>query len=300
MSRRSSRRPKKVPNRFDDMIHGLNSKNKSSVDKDTNEIVQSNEADVITDTGIGGNYFEEEVIDGDECNSNGFKNLIDNNEKCSISQPIIVNSVNIKNNVVDIENNVDFVNKASNVREANYDGSNDFQQQRYKQLGYVRVLVEIKAAKGFLDIIESIYVDGQCKNKRSRWVKVDMHGNQVFVAIARFKSSNAPMEKEKQAVKDRQKVNGTVNEELLRSEKVWNVERANVNEISKSVPTYSETMDWSYDMINYFKYAWEAMERRNNKDSEEKDVYENTESLLQNVIADEVIRKGCELGNNCQ
>ncbi|GKA51826.1 hypothetical protein Tco_0745022, partial [Tanacetum coccineum] len=41
------------------------------------------------------------------------------------------------------------------------------------RLGYVRVLVEIEASKGFLDNIEINYVDKQNKKKYAKWVKVE-------------------------------------------------------------------------------------------------------------------------------
>ncbi|GJV80225.1 protein kinase-like domain, concanavalin A-like lectin/glucanase domain protein [Tanacetum coccineum] len=41
-------------------------------------------------------------------------------------------------------------------------------------------------------------------------------------------------------------------------------------------------------MINYFKYQWDATERRESANNEVEDVFQNTKSGLQNVIADEV------------
>ncbi|GJW86811.1 hypothetical protein Tco_0162151 [Tanacetum coccineum] len=40
----------------------------------------------------------------------------------------------------------------------------------------------------------------------------------------------------------------------------------------KQQPSVSETKDWSYDMIKYFKYAWEAREKGEHEDSDEEDV----------------------------
>ncbi|GJX17729.1 RNA-directed DNA polymerase, eukaryota, reverse transcriptase zinc-binding domain protein [Tanacetum coccineum] len=62
---------------------------------------------------------------------------------------------------------------------------------------------------------------------------------------------------------------------------------------------FTNTKDWSYDMVSYFKYAWEAMIRRDAENSDEEDVEENTESVVQTVIADEVLGMVSDLNNNC-
>ncbi|GJY81540.1 RNA-directed DNA polymerase, eukaryota, reverse transcriptase zinc-binding domain protein [Tanacetum coccineum] len=54
-------------------------------------------------------------------------------------------------------------------------------------------------------------------------------------------------------------------------------------------PFIMDTKHWSYDMINYFKYAWEAMERKDYEVSDEEDVYENVNQVVYNVIADVVM-----------
>ncbi|GJV35563.1 RNA-directed DNA polymerase, eukaryota, reverse transcriptase zinc-binding domain protein [Tanacetum coccineum] len=43
----------------------------------------------------------------------------------------------------------------------------------------------------------------------------------------------------------------------------------------KLQPTCEETKDWNNDMINYFKYQWEAMEMQDKENIDEGDVFEN-------------------------
>nr|GEW80544.1 RNA-directed DNA polymerase, eukaryota, reverse transcriptase zinc-binding domain protein [Tanacetum cinerariifolium] len=42
-------------------------------------------------------------------------------------------------------------------------------------------------------------------------------------------------------------------------------------------------------MINYFKYAWEAMERNKKDLCDDEDVFENMNQAVNNIIADEVL-----------
>ncbi|GKA61125.1 RNA-directed DNA polymerase, eukaryota, reverse transcriptase zinc-binding domain protein [Tanacetum coccineum] len=170
------------------------------------------------------------------------------------------------------------------------------------RLGYARVLVEIEAAK-------------EVRNRRN---KNNMAGGY-----------DVNRKGEDQNRKNKQKVNEEANSETPRTEKIWNIGSSNVNELNKNAskyvvlsedndernkdsreimidkrlivdefiknktqPSIFDTKDWSFDMINYFKYAWKAMERRNEDDSEEEDVYENTKPFIQSIIADEVIGKG--------
>ncbi|GJZ80916.1 RNA-directed DNA polymerase, eukaryota, reverse transcriptase zinc-binding domain protein [Tanacetum coccineum] len=56
----------------------------------------------------------------------------------------------------------------------------------------------------------------------------------------------------------------------------------------KQQPSVSETKDWSYDMIKYFKYAWEAREKGEHDDSDEEDVEVVYDESVQSVIANEV------------
>nr|GEX42686.1 RNA-directed DNA polymerase, eukaryota, reverse transcriptase zinc-binding domain protein [Tanacetum cinerariifolium] len=63
----------------------------------------------------------------------------------------------------------------------------------------------------------------------------------------------------------------------------------------KLQPLCIETKEWTYDKIKYFKYAWEAMERKDNVSSVEEDMYENTNQVVNYIIVDEVksINKAC-------
>ncbi|GJZ02028.1 hypothetical protein Tco_0519989 [Tanacetum coccineum] len=63
----------------------------------------------------------------------------------------------------------------------------------------------------------------------------------------------------------------------------------------KQQPSVSETKDWSYDMIKYFKYAWEAREKGEHDDSDEEDVEVVYDESVQSVIANEVESEGGEL-----
>ncbi|GKC55286.1 hypothetical protein Tco_1078031, partial [Tanacetum coccineum] len=60
----------------------------------------------------------------------------------------------------------------------------------------------------------------------------------------------------------------------------------------KLQPTATETNDWNYDMLNYFKYQWAAMERKDGMDiddSEEEDVYVNQNGAIHDITANEVL-----------
>nr|GEY44858.1 hypothetical protein [Tanacetum cinerariifolium] len=59
----------------------------------------------------------------------------------------------------------------------------------------------------------------------------------------------------------------------------------------KIQPSIAETKDWNYDMINYFKNAWEAMEIGDN-DSDEEDVEMIYDESVQAVIADVIDGRG--------
>ncbi|GKB48717.1 RNA-directed DNA polymerase, eukaryota, reverse transcriptase zinc-binding domain protein, partial [Tanacetum coccineum] len=55
-------------------------------------------------------------------------------------------------------------------------------------------------------------------------------------------------------------------------------------------PSVSESQSWTYDMIQYFKYKWEALERKKKKgydSSDEENVIVNDNKATQNIIADE-------------
>ncbi|GKG46030.1 hypothetical protein Tco_0498476, partial [Tanacetum coccineum] len=55
----------------------------------------------------------------------------------------------------------------------------------------------------------------------------------------------------------------------------------------KLQPSCNETKGWKYDMINYFKYAWESMERKEKEFSDDEDALENINQAVN--VADEVL-----------
>ncbi|GKA67747.1 RNA-directed DNA polymerase, eukaryota, reverse transcriptase zinc-binding domain protein [Tanacetum coccineum] len=57
----------------------------------------------------------------------------------------------------------------------------------------------------------------------------------------------------------------------------------------KLQPSVNETKDWDYDMINYFKYSWEAMEKNENELSDDEDVNDSMNQAVNHIIADEVL-----------
>ncbi|GJU75283.1 RNA-directed DNA polymerase, eukaryota, reverse transcriptase zinc-binding domain protein [Tanacetum coccineum] len=117
------------------------------------------------------------------------------------------------------------------------------------------------------------------------------------------------------------------NESTTESPKIWKVSKENVNEIRKSANKYAaladenieecqadpfidkrlivdefikkkiqpncvETKDWTYDMIQYLKYQWKAMEKMENADSKEDDVFDSRNQAVNNLIVDEVVVNG--------
>ncbi|GKD01678.1 hypothetical protein Tco_1171952, partial [Tanacetum coccineum] len=57
----------------------------------------------------------------------------------------------------------------------------------------------------------------------------------------------------------------------------------------KLQPNCIETKDWTYDMIQYFKYQWKAMERMEEEVSEEEDVFDSNNQAVNSLIANEVV-----------
>nr|GEU32139.1 RNA-directed DNA polymerase, eukaryota, reverse transcriptase zinc-binding domain protein [Tanacetum cinerariifolium] len=58
---------------------------------------------------------------------------------------------------------------------------------------------------------------------------------------------------------------------------------------NKIQPDCSETRYWTYDMIQYFNYQWAAMERMDNENSDEDDVFESQNQAVSSLSADEVV-----------
>ncbi|GKC32728.1 RNA-directed DNA polymerase, eukaryota, reverse transcriptase zinc-binding domain protein [Tanacetum coccineum] len=197
-----------------------------------------------------------------------------------------------------------------------------------RRLGYARVLVEIKANKGFRDNDEINYVDKQNKKKSTIWVKVEYSWRPKVCSHCKVFGHNHYKCTVRPRTEEKEKINTAANKEggtVIRLEKVWNIGKSNVEELKRSANKYvvlsevnkenssktsdeimidrrlivdefvtkklqasiSDTKDWSYDMINYFKM---------NVESDEEDVMENVDDVVQSIIADEVDGNGSDIG----
>nr|GEW71594.1 ATPase, F1/V1/A1 complex, alpha/beta subunit, zinc knuckle CX2CX4HX4C [Tanacetum cinerariifolium] len=175
-----------------------------------------------------------------------------------------------------------------------------------RRLRYARVLVEIEANKG------------QEQKRRRRKLTLVLIKKVIKMDIQKPKVPTAHMDKGNQVRSDNQKGSGNDMRTSSRLEKVWNIGKSNVEELNRSVnkyvvlpevneenssktideimidsrlimdefvkkklqPSIYDTKDWSHDMINYFKYAWVAMERRMNVESDAENVMENVEDIV--------------------
>nr|GEV56184.1 hypothetical protein [Tanacetum cinerariifolium] len=61
----------------------------------------------------------------------------------------------------------------------------------------------------------------------------------------------------------------------------------------KLQPNCEETKNWTYNMITYFKYQWEAMERKEKEGSDEEYVFKNEDQATQSFMAYEILGNGC-------
>ncbi|GKB94346.1 RNA-directed DNA polymerase, eukaryota, reverse transcriptase zinc-binding domain protein [Tanacetum coccineum] len=150
-----------------------------------------------------------------------------------------------------------------------------------RRLGYARVLVEIDAGKNYVD-------------------KVFGHGNNYCKEKPAVSKEN-----EKRNVKE-VNTRGGINDEFMevrnRKNRSWNNRgaygqygvkqmpyRNNVTQskyvVKPKVPNPTE----DYDMINYFKYSWEAMEKNENELSDDEDVNDSMNQAVNHIIADEVL-----------
>ncbi|GJS42013.1 hypothetical protein Tco_0567056 [Tanacetum coccineum] len=88
-------------------------------------------------------------------------------------------------------------------------------------LGYARVLVEIDAAKAFLNSIEINYVDNQCKNKRTKWVKVEYIWKPIVCSHCKVFGHNLfKCDKKPNTVVENEKAKNTQNKDMGRDVKV--------------------------------------------------------------------------------
>ncbi|GKE21940.1 hypothetical protein Tco_1433452 [Tanacetum coccineum] len=198
-----------------------------------------------------------------------------------------------------------------------------------------RVLVELEAAKGLPESIEINYMDKQLKCKRTKWVKVEyvwkpilcnhykVFGHNVSKCSARPRTAseikqakvsdnNEKMRDGFQEVKNRRDKHvenrGIYAGSKNGYQRAWNApkdpmvdNRLVVDDYVKKKlqSTATETKDWSEDMIKYFKYSWEAIERRENENIKEEDVCEYTDLAVVFGITDEVNGEGDRFGNFC-
>ncbi|GJZ72421.1 RNA-directed DNA polymerase, eukaryota, reverse transcriptase zinc-binding domain protein [Tanacetum coccineum] len=185
------------------------------------------------------------------------------------------------------------------------------------RLGYARVLVEIDAENGYTDKIEIIYRDADKNVKRSFWpwfkeckkrtksaeeVEKDKHQSNKEFGFGRVRNKGAQsmqgQERNEKSVnmvyRPKEKRNNVNEERDNESETVWNdpsFDKRLIVDIflkRKQQPTPNDTKNLSYDMINYFKNQWEALERKGNDSDEEEDVIEVNYKATSNLVADEI------------
>ncbi|GJZ33767.1 RNA-directed DNA polymerase, eukaryota, reverse transcriptase zinc-binding domain protein [Tanacetum coccineum] len=125
--------------------------------------------------------------------------------------------------------------------------------------------------------------------------------------------------KKKKNIEESQNVKANDNPPSL--ERIWRVNSDDVNEIKKSAneyvvlvteeesqdnicyddkiivdwyilrkqnPKVEEIKNWTYDMKQYLKYRWEALNRKNDDSDEENDVMEVNDPAIENLIAKEI------------
>nr|GFA03365.1 hypothetical protein [Tanacetum cinerariifolium] len=134
------------------------------------------------------------------------------------------------------------------------------------RLGYARVLIEINAEDEFLDKIEINYVDEMRKVKSTKW------GSNGVKSPS--KVWNVGKDNVEELRKSANKYDVLSEDEDHIEEDPFIHKRLIVDKfIKKKIqPTCQETKNWNYDMVNYFKYQWEVVERKEKEDSEEEDV----------------------------
>ncbi|GJX40071.1 hypothetical protein Tco_0255061 [Tanacetum coccineum] len=178
----------------------------------------------------------------------------------------------------------------------------------FGRLGYARVMVEINAEGVFFEKIKINYVDDMKKNRKNfnnnkRMRNNDLQGNKQqqqgvkFAFKPKVPKANPVINKQKR----NEQTEGSIG--INTTPKIWNVGQDRVKELRKSAnkyvvlsddenklqPTCDENKDWNYDMINYFKYQWEAMARQEKDNCDEEDVYENDNQAVNSFIADEIL-----------
>ncbi|GJV91106.1 hypothetical protein Tco_1538919 [Tanacetum coccineum] len=163
------------------------------------------------------------------------------------------------------------------------------------------------------------------KNSYRRvWNKEHQGNKQQPIGVKVAYKPKEAADKSKEGTQERTKHQET-RAEVNKSPKVWNVGKDNIEELRKSAskyavlsdeennievdpfldkrlivdefikkklqPTCEETRDWNYDMINYFKIKWEAMERQDLECSDDDDVFEMNDQATQSFIANKIVGK---------
>ncbi|GJX19091.1 hypothetical protein Tco_0221768 [Tanacetum coccineum] len=345
MTHRSSRRLKKVPIKFNDMIHELSNKDMSIMDMLDDDTLHAGENDKVQAWDNDASY---EMSNGEERADQPVKAdnaLTDNDDVIDVcvSEKLVDNTV--KEEKVPTIVNEDADEVVIFDEELFREGS---EKWKYIVCGYfVESSMHVYEVKYNLRRMWGKHGHYKCTlsprteeekektndvaNKEDGFKIGARNNNGKF--MFKPKILTAPMDKGKQVNSDNQKGSGNVMRTPSRLEKVWNIRKSNVEELKRSAnkydvlsevnvenarksneelmidrrlivdefvkkklqPSISDTKDWSYDMINYFKYTWEAMERRMNEKSDEEVVMENTD-VVQSIIANEVIGKESDLG----
>ncbi|GJX62159.1 hypothetical protein Tco_0616508 [Tanacetum coccineum] len=179
--------------------------------------------------------------------------------------------------------------------------------------GYARILVEIHAKKGFLDQIEVIFKDALKNTKRIKHVKVkyvwkpDIYDHcRVFGHKERpkvvensgnlqnkDKSNNVEVDKNVSEVRNNKKEKIEKDKKELDKEDTGDDRckdaRLNVDRyvLRKVQSTLEETKNWTYDMRQYFKYRWHAL-NRNDENNEDTDDILDENNATADLVADDI------------
>ncbi|GJX57974.1 hypothetical protein Tco_0289364 [Tanacetum coccineum] len=162
-------------------------------------------------------------------------------------------------------------------------------------------------------------------NQGQQWNNAPFRKDQAFTNVRyTYKKKNQETKQTMDAEKDKSKFKNS--KAGANAGKAWKISKENANELKRSANKYAvlsekdngsnmedefadkrlivdefikkklqltttETKDWNYDMLNYFKYQWMAMERKdelNEKDSDEDDVYENQNGTINDITTNEL------------
>nr|GEZ82496.1 zinc knuckle CX2CX4HX4C [Tanacetum cinerariifolium] len=146
------------------------------------------------------------------------------------------------------------------------------------RLGYARFLIKINTEDEFLDKIEINYLDKRRKVKSTKW---NMGKDNVEKLKKSANKYVVLLENDNHIAKD-----PFIDKRLIVDKFIK----------KKIQPNCNETKDWTYDMIQYFKYQWKAIEVIEEEDSEEEDVFDSHNQAVNSLIIDEVVVNGHSCG----